>query len=79
MHRSSVHNFKSSVSKFDLQRGGWQMPPFDFMGPRGPYPAPYRMGPPPPNQVTSPQGQHGQVNDISQTDVIYMLVVNHPE
>ncbi|KAL3872322.1 hypothetical protein ACJMK2_040253 [Sinanodonta woodiana] len=24
----------------------WQMPPFDFMGPRGPYP-PYRMAPPP--------------------------------
>ena len=36
------------------------MPPFDFMGPRGPYPPQYRMGPPP-NQVTSPQGQYGQV------------------
>lgn len=28
-------------------RGGWQMPPFDFMGPRGPYPPHYRMGIPP--------------------------------
>ncbi|KAK3602381.1 hypothetical protein CHS0354_011217, partial [Potamilus streckersoni] len=51
---------------------GWQMPPFDFMGPRGPYPT-YRMAPPPlqgqrlpfpphsgPSPVPSPSTSPGQ-------------------